>query len=103
MHVPTQLGIAVFTGTTLCVRAELSRAANVVWHVTEGKVKTDTCLCVGNVISRDTRTNGSPAETSAVSSVFGHFNFLFSIFYFLFMLDLNRKANYTFKFLVLST
>ena len=65
MHVPIQLGTEVFTVTTLCVKAELSRAANVVWHVTESKVKTNTCLCVGNVISRDTRTNESPAETPA--------------------------------------
>ena len=84
MHVPTQLGTAVFTGTTLCVRAELSRAANVVWHVTESKVKTNTCLCVGNV-SHETRVRMEaslgPPNPPAVSSVFGHFNFLFSIFY----------------------
>ena len=105
VRVPTQLGTEVFAGTTLCVRAKLSRVADVVWHVTESKLKTNTCLCVGNVISRDTRMNGSPAETPvetpAVSSVFGH-----SIFYFLFLFSIhvrNRKANSAFKFLVLST
>ena len=97
MHVPTQLRTAVVSGTTLCVRVELSRVANVVWQVTESKVETNNCLCVGNVISWDTRTNGSPAETPAVPSVIGHFNFLFSIHV------RNRKANCAFKFLVLIT
>ena len=69
------------------VRAELSRDANVVWHVTDSKVKTDTCLCVGNVVSCDTRINGNPAETSVLSTVFGHFNLLFSIHF------RNRKGN----------
>ena len=39
----------------------------------------------------------TPSETPAVSSVLGHFNFLFSIHV------RNRKANCAFKFLVLST
>ena len=52
MHVPTQLGTAVFTGTTLGVRSELSAAKSSqrgLAHA-ESKVNTNTCLCVGNVI-----------------------------------------------------
>ena len=44
VRVPTQLGTEVFAGTTLCVRAKLS-SCDVVWHVTESKVK-QTPACV---------------------------------------------------------